>query len=81
MSATNRTEPAVRAPSAGRASARQLADQLAACSARLGGDVHEQLVVQAEHDLGARAARPARTVTAHTLNSSAAAPWTTALRA
>ena len=38
--------------------------------------------MQAQHDRGRRAARsPARTVTAHALNSSAAAPWTTALRA
>ena len=48
----------------------------------LGRRVHQQLVVQAQHDLRARGrASCARTVAAHALNSSAAAPWMIALRA
>ena len=45
-----------------------------------GGRVDEQFVVQAQHDTCARGAPRARTVTAHVLNSSAAAPWMSAFR-
>ena len=47
----------------------------------VGGDMHEQFVVQAQHDLGTEGRPRRRTVIAHTLKNSAAAPWITALRA
>ena len=78
MSATKRTSAFGR-PAAGRL-LQAVVDDPGRVGAVGVGHVDEQLVVQAQHDRAPAPSR-ARTVTAHRLNSSAAAPCTIALRA
>ena len=72
VSETNRTG----APPAHRreASSSARSTRAATSDGVLDGRVHEQLVVQAQHDLAPRSRVVARTVAAHALNSSARPP-------